>query len=72
MLAKLSVSDPGPALRIFLERERVNKYGLASSELNVVSAAILEGHPEVERLLLNVKGDQGGVLELAETPLVGI
>ena len=72
MLTELSVRDPGLPLTVSLEGEGVDEYGPPLQELDIVSAAVLQGHPEIECGLLDLKRGQGCLLQLAETPFVGV
>ena len=72
MLAELPVGDPGLAFRSLFERERVNQDRPALPKLHIVGAAVFERHPVLQRELLDLQSGQRRVLELAETPLVGV
>ncbi|OQA92888.1 MAG: hypothetical protein BWY25_03156 [Chloroflexi bacterium ADurb.Bin222] len=72
MLAKLPVGDPGPSLLIRFEGEGVYQHRTPGVKLDVVSAAVFQGHAEIKRTLLNPQRRQRRVLQLTETPLIGI
>ena len=72
MLAELAVSHPGLPFLIPLERERIDEDRPPLVKLHVERAAILQRHPVVKRKPLDLQGQQGRVLVLAEAPLVRI
>ncbi|MFN8619457.1 MAG: hypothetical protein U0869_01760 [Chloroflexota bacterium] len=72
VLAELAIGDPGCALDVPLERERVDEHRLRAAELDVVGGRVAQGQPRVKRLELDVERQERRVLELPEAPLVGV
>ncbi len=72
VLAELPVGDPGAPFGIGLQGQGVDQNGAAFQELDVVRAGVLEPEPSRQSAPLDLQGGRGGVLKLAETPLVGI
>ncbi len=48
------------------------KTGFASDELNVECRRVLEDHPVLQGREMDIEREEGGVLELRETPFVRI
>src|SRR6266545_1721629 len=72
VLTELPIRDPRLALRHPLERKRVDEHGATVPELDVECGGVPQRHPELQSSSLNGEGSQGGVLELAEAPLIRI
>ena len=72
VLTELPVADPGLALGVVAEGERVDEDRASVLELDVVGRRVAQRHVELERASLDAECQQRGVLELAEAPLVGI
>ena len=72
VLAELAIGDPGRPLVGPLEREGVDEDGPAAPELDVVGGRVAEREALLERERLGVEGQEGGIPEHAERPLVRI
>ena len=72
MAAKLTICDPGFALRRKIKRERIDENRLSTQKLNVVCTRVLEDHAVIQRFSMHAQGCQRGILEHGERPLVGI
>ena len=70
---ELPVRGPGLPFLIRLEGERIDEDRLAAQELHVcISGHILQRHAVLKGKVLEVERQQGGILQLAETPFVRI
>ena len=70
--AELAVGDPRLPFAVGLEGERVDKDRLLPEELDVVGARVLEDHPLRQGAPGEFQGQESGVAELPEAPLVGV
>ena len=72
VLAELAIGDPRPACLGTLEGERVDEHRPAALELDVVGGGVAQRHARLGGQRLRAQGQERGVLELAEGPLVGV
>ena len=72
VLTELAVGDPRRAGRRSLERKAVDEQRAPTMELDVEGACVLEREAGGHRRVLDVQRQQGGILQLAEGPLVGV
>ena len=72
VLAELAVGGPGLRWRGNLEAEAVDEDRAAGVELDVVGAGVLESHPRVKGPRLQLEGEERGLLQLGEGPLVRV
>ena len=72
MLAKLSVGSPRLPLSIGLERKGIDEYRLGVLKLDVIGAAVFQGHAEIKRLFLYSKCEERCLFQLAEAPFIGV
>ena len=72
MLKKLPVGNPGRTFLVYFKRERINEFRFPVEKLNVVSTGVFQGHAKIKRALLNLQSRERGILQLIETPFIGI
>jgi hypothetical protein len=71
-LAKLAVGDPWTRRVQDPQGEVVDEDRSTPVELDVERAGVPQGEPGPQRPGLDLEGQEGGILELAEGPLVGV
>ena len=72
VLAELAIGRPWLGRRSDLEAEAVDQDRSTGVELDVVRARVLEPHPGVQGARLQLDGQERGLLQLRERPLVRI
>ena len=72
MPAKLPVGLPGAFAVMLLEREQINKYRTGTDKLHIICCGVLEDEPLFQRAFLQLQRQQRSLLQLAETPFIGV
>ena len=72
MLTELAVGRPGLAFLVDFEGQAIDEHRAAADKLNIVSRGIFQDHAPLQGFFLQVQGEQRGIFELAEAPLVGV